>query len=109
MYSMHSAKLWADKTKTKSLILESLSHGNQKPTGDWRAGRGPGLEGWGGLQFRSLGGFIVSFVALGVSKRLNTPLTKYKKHIPGPNENDLWIIDPIWLFMPPRPSFGPDS
>lgn len=108
---MHFAKLWAKKTKTKPIILETLSQGNQKQTRDWRAGRGPGLEGWGGRQFRSLGDWVVSLCHLQCYEfpRVNTPLTKYKKHIPGPNENDLWIIDPIWLFMPPLPSFGLDN
>lgn len=71
---MHFARFWAYKTKTRSLILETLSQGNQKQTRVWRAGRGPGLEGWG-CQSRFLGDFIMSSAASGVSKTVNMPLT----------------------------------
>lgn len=36
-------------------------------------------------------------------------LNKQTKHIPGPNENDLQITDPIWLLRPPLLSFDLDN
>lgn len=91
--------------KTRPLILEILSQGNQKPTRDWREARGPGLEG----QSRSFGWLHYVLYSIGSCQNSeHTPnWLKYNKHIPGPSENDLWIISPIWLFIPPLPFFWP--
>ena len=48
---------------------------------------------------------------LSFPKQLTHLSTDYstEKHIPGLNENDLWIINPIWLLMPPLLSSGLDN
>lgn len=67
--------------KTRPLILESLSQGNQKPTRDWREVKGPGLEG----QSRSFGWpHYVLYSTGSCQNSEHTPnWLKYNKHIPG--------------------------
>lgn len=92
--------------KTRPLILETLSQGNQKPTRDWR-----GERSWVRPPVRSFGWLHYVLYSTGSCQNSkHTPnWLKYNKHIPGPSENDLWIISPIWLFMPPLPFLGLDG
>lgn len=105
----HFAKFWAYKTTTRSLILKTFSRRNQKQTREGSR-EGSRLEAWRGPWCStSLGGFVTESAVPWHSKTANVPLRSIEKHIPGLNENDLWIIDPIWLLIPPLPSAGLDN
>lgn len=89
----HFADLWAYKTKTRFLIMEIFNQRNQKQTTEGSR-EGSRLEAWGGPWCsRSLGGFATVCSTVSFRKQLTHLFTDYsiEKHIPGLNENDLWL------------------